>query len=347
MEPFDDDMIWNALSAYSDGEATPEEVAQVEAMLRSNPSFANELSFLQMSGESARDFIEVEPPARMTDAILSKTSHRITFAKRIQNWVSDRTTVLLPVTYRYGFAGSAAALLIVCGVALYRNANVRTSINSNSQVIVSALPHVEPTVETRKPEVELRSQSNGKLNSTALIVKTNLGKKSSIVDVKPQSAFKVSLVDHSRVAANSIPQSGKPKRTEAHPVARALQIASSALQPAKGSITIPTAEKQIIVSEAPAEESLGANVDSHSDTVATTESPAIFRESEQRRPRITLASLSERANYSAPPSDAFRSSLDQANKKQFSDDLKELKEQSIAAATSSRQFKARIINGSF
>ncbi len=340
-------MIWNALSAYSDGEATPEEVAQVEAMLRSNPSFANELSFLQMSGESARDFIEVEPPARMTDAILSKTSHRVTFAKRIQNWVSDRKTVLLPATYRYGFAGSAAALLFVCGVAVYRNANLKSLTHSGAPAIVSTLLSAEPAVGIRKPEVDLQSHTNSKLNSTASIAKTNLGNESAFGDPKLQPVIKASVVNHSRVASNSISLSGKPKKTEAHPVARTFQIASSASQPVKSSTTIPIAEKQIIVPEAPAEESLGANIDSHSEIVATAESPIIVREPEQRRPRITLASLSERANYSAPPPDAFRSSLDQANKKQFSDDLKELKEQSIAAATSSRQFKARIINGSF
>lgn len=340
-------MIWNALSAYSDGEATPEEVAQVEAALRSNPSFANELSFLQMSGESARDFIEVEPPARMTDAILSKTSHRITFAKRIQNWVSDHRTGLFPASYRYGFAGGAAALLIVCGVAIYRNANFKPTLNSGAPVIVSVLPHTESALTTIKPEVALQSHSNDTLNTLKSIAKTNPGKASVAVYAKSQPVFKASLVDHSHAIANSSVVSGKIKKNEAHPVAHTLQIASSASQPAKASPMIPTAEKQIIVSESPAEESLGANIDSHSETVATAESPIIVRESEQRRPRITLASLSERANYSAPPPDAFRSSLDQANKKQFSDDLKELKEQSIAAATSSRQFKARIINGSF
>lgn len=340
-------MIWNALSAYSDGEATLEEVVQVEAMLRSNPSFANELTFLQMSGESARDFIEVEPPARMTDTILSKTSHRITFAKRIQNWVSDHRTGLLPASYRYGFAGGSAALLIVCGVALYRNVNFKAYTNSDTPVVVSTLPRAEATMATRKPEVAIESRLNGRLNSTASIAKTNDGKDSAFVDAKPQPIFKASLAVPSRVAANSIAPSGKSKIAEANPIARNIQIASAVAQFVKTPVTLPTPEKQIIVPEAPAEESLGANIDSHSEVVSSNDTALIVREPEQRRPRITLASLSERANYSAPPPDAFRSSLDQANKKQFSDDLKELKEQSIAAATSSRQFKARIINGSF
>src|SRR5689334_18888451 len=73
-----DEALWTLLSVYADGEATPEEAAQVEALLRSDPTYAREFSFLQMSAETIQTIGEVEPPLSLRDSILATTTRRKT-----------------------------------------------------------------------------------------------------------------------------------------------------------------------------------------------------------------------------------------------------------------------------
>src|SRR5579871_4299303 len=58
----DDEAIWRLLSVYADGEATPEEAAHVEALLRADPARCQDLAFLRMTAANARSLPEVEPP---------------------------------------------------------------------------------------------------------------------------------------------------------------------------------------------------------------------------------------------------------------------------------------------
>ena len=86
-----DDAIWDLLSLYVDGEATPEQAAQVEAMLRSNPAYAKDLEFLRLTGDTVRTFEEVDAAREVANKIAGPDcgpSARAT-ALRMSNLASD------------------------------------------------------------------------------------------------------------------------------------------------------------------------------------------------------------------------------------------------------------------
>lgn len=134
-----DDLMWELLSLYVDGEASPDEAAQVEQMLRHDAEYARAYSFLNQTGHAVRAIVEVEPPAFLRDAILAKTSHRLTFAKRLSAAMTTlRAQLALPPMGRLALAGgSLAACALLVGVWTARSAG-----NGNSAPVVAeaALP---------------------------------------------------------------------------------------------------------------------------------------------------------------------------------------------------------------
>lgn len=111
-----DEDVWNLLSLYLDGEATGEEAAEVEALLRANPAAAREFSFLKQTGESARTYVELEPPAALRDAIFAATSHRPTLAGRL---AAGWTALLLAMNSRTGRYALAGGGLMAAGLATF------------------------------------------------------------------------------------------------------------------------------------------------------------------------------------------------------------------------------------
>ncbi len=113
-----DDDLWALLSAYIDGEATPEEAASVEVMLRTDPAYAREFAFLKMASTTAQGMPEVEPPASLRDSIFAATTRRQSFAQRaLAVWVDFRHK-LTPQVGRYAmpaaaFAGAALVAAVV------------------------------------------------------------------------------------------------------------------------------------------------------------------------------------------------------------------------------------------
>jgi hypothetical protein len=112
----DDELMWELLGLYADGEASQEEASQVERMLRHDAEYARAYSFMQKAGSAIRTIVEIEPPAHLRNAILAKTTHRPTFARRAAVvFGAFRAQLAAPVVGRLAFAGGglAAAALVI------------------------------------------------------------------------------------------------------------------------------------------------------------------------------------------------------------------------------------------
>lgn len=106
-----DNVLWELLNVYADGEATPEEAARVEELLRSDPAYARQFEFVRMASDSAKSYVEIEPPAALCDTILAATVRKQTFATRLAfGWHSFRRS--LAPRYAVPLAGAAAAVLV-------------------------------------------------------------------------------------------------------------------------------------------------------------------------------------------------------------------------------------------
>src|SRR5947207_8638400 len=92
----DDDALWELLSVYADGEATPEEAARVEAMLRADPAWARRLDFVRLTADSVHSLPEVEPPAALRESIFVATSRRRSLANRLAAAWGDFRRSLAP-----------------------------------------------------------------------------------------------------------------------------------------------------------------------------------------------------------------------------------------------------------
>lgn len=109
----DDDALWMLLNTYADGEATAEEIGQVESLMRSHPKVARELSFLQLASDSVHEFGEIDPPETLTSAIFAATARRKTLLQRVSAWWAQTGTVLGPAPLRIGGAALASGILAV------------------------------------------------------------------------------------------------------------------------------------------------------------------------------------------------------------------------------------------
>jgi hypothetical protein len=106
------DEVWDLLSVYADGEATPDETAMVENHIAVCADCARDLKFMQSTAIVLQEAPEVEPPADLREAIFAATINRPTLQERFAAAV--RRT-LSPVSVRYGAvatAGAAAALAV-------------------------------------------------------------------------------------------------------------------------------------------------------------------------------------------------------------------------------------------
>ena len=122
-----DEMIWELLSLYIDGEASTQEAAQVEQMLRHDAEYARAYAFMQKAGTTIRTIVEIEPPMHLRETILAKTSQRPTFSKRLGiAIVALRTQFAMPVG-RLAVAGGSLALVI--GICAGRMGNIRLPAN--------------------------------------------------------------------------------------------------------------------------------------------------------------------------------------------------------------------------
>ena len=183
-----DDLMWELLSLYVDGEASSEESAQVEQMLRHDAEYARAYGFMQQTSSAVRAIVEVEPPAFLRDAILAKTSHRITLAQRLSAGVATlRTQLALPPVGRLALAGgSLAACALLAGVFTARPANNGTpaaavvSATATPAPSVASLPAVPNTINkshepTTTHKLVAKVTTAPKTLASALPIKVDLG----------------------------------------------------------------------------------------------------------------------------------------------------------------------------
>jgi hypothetical protein len=155
-----DEAIWDLLSVYADGEATPEEAARVEALQHRQPSITGELAFLRRTTDAVRTLAEVEPPYSLRTAIYAATTQRPTLARRIGNaWQRICPSFAAP-SFRYTLAGGACAAAGLAALLLLPhghpgnhspvNPAVKTVVafNNNSKSQSS----VAPPVQREKPQ---------------------------------------------------------------------------------------------------------------------------------------------------------------------------------------------------
>lgn len=120
-----DERIWMLLSLYNDGEASPEEAAEVEQMLQNDAAYASAHAFMQQAGGAIRTISEIEPPANLCDAILAKTSRRPTFAQRVAHTLAAmRSRFALPTFHPVGrmalAGGGLATVALAAGIVSAR-----------------------------------------------------------------------------------------------------------------------------------------------------------------------------------------------------------------------------------
>jgi hypothetical protein len=158
MREDNDDALWQLLSVYLDGETTPEETAQVEAMLRDDPAYARDFAFLKMASVSVQSLPEVEPPAFLRDSIFAATSHRPTFARRVAAALLGCRQALVPAIVRYALpTGAVAAAAILAVVFWQRNATAPgPHVPAGTSVpLVKASPPPRPVPANPEPAPEI------------------------------------------------------------------------------------------------------------------------------------------------------------------------------------------------
>jgi hypothetical protein len=134
-EPLIDDVAWDLLSAYVDGEATLEESQEVEERLKADPHYLNAYNMLRATSIVAQDLGEIEPPAMLRAGILAATTQR-------------RASPLAALG-RYALAvGAVAAAAAAVGI-FFMPSRAGLSIMPNR--VAMNWPKPQPTVPTFPP----------------------------------------------------------------------------------------------------------------------------------------------------------------------------------------------------
>ena len=349
LDSVDDEALWELFSVYADGEATPEEVAKIEAMLLSNPALSTELNFMQISGEGARNVVEIEPPLSLTESILAKTSHRKTFLQKAQSWLAAQNRVLAPGVYRYSFAAGVSLLLMTAWFASQRNVKPgilgkTANIAINHATEDSTIPAVsndkmtkEVVINTPSPIVGARKQSVTPPKNQDV---TQL-KSASLVQTKiDDPSAKLVKIDASLSAndgkAKSVARNSKVENTAN--VAQNLNTLNPHLEQTHNNM----ASKES--TDPGSETTLGHSVDTPLVSSNSSEAPPAVIDPETIQPKTTVASiLSAKVNHYAPDSGVMAVSFTSEAKRMLEDARRELR----AETASNRQYKADIIKGSF
>ena len=172
------------------GRRRPAESAQVEQMLRHDAEYARAYTFMQQTSQVVHTIVEVEPPAFLRDAILAKTSHRLTFAQRLSAGVAAlRTQLALPQTARWTLAGgSLATCALLVGVFTARLADNNNTTTTSIAAVTSPpkLPGSTLPVTTadKKPLHETVVQPNTNIAEANPAPKNLATKPATVVDFR-------------------------------------------------------------------------------------------------------------------------------------------------------------------
>lgn len=172
-----DDAVWQLLNLYADDEASPEEVAKVEELLRSDNSYREYLNFLRSTSIVVREWDEVAPPVTLRDSILAATLHRPTFRTRLASLVSAS---MYRVTGPLAFPAAGLVAAGVLGLLFVHHTNIGPKTNlkdSSGQHFASTVKPVVPsnpygvTGSSTNPELvvhSIRSRTPPRLKSQHL-----------------------------------------------------------------------------------------------------------------------------------------------------------------------------------
>jgi hypothetical protein len=141
--PYSNDEMWDLLNIYADGEASVEEAARVEAMLRSDASYARQFAFVKTATAAVQSFSELDPPSSLRDAILASTTQRESWTARLV-WLRDAVQRSLAPRFATSLVGLAAAGLLAFVVVQHNAGRFRNGI-------------VADTMNVRHPSVAANS----------------------------------------------------------------------------------------------------------------------------------------------------------------------------------------------
>ncbi len=152
----EDDAVWDLLSIYIDGEASPEEALSVKMMLASDPAYARAFAAMQNSSVILRQVPAVEPPASLRMSILEATSRRRSIGTRLAAaWGELRSRMTLPDFARYSLPiGAVAAALLIAVSLPHRQAAAPAAIAPDGARLAAAHP-IAPIV----PEMNVTPDS--------------------------------------------------------------------------------------------------------------------------------------------------------------------------------------------
>lgn len=135
-----DDPLWEMLSAYSDGEASEFEQAEIERLLLSDPVIARELSFFQTTHQMLSSEEEVAPPAFLRNNILAATSQRPTLRRAIRMRLDALSQTTLPVWRRYALPVGSVAVIAGISYGVFS----AQSLQRDSAISVAVAPKQAP-----------------------------------------------------------------------------------------------------------------------------------------------------------------------------------------------------------
>lgn len=139
-----DDAQWMLLSAYADGETTPEESAQAQELLRTNQRIAHAFALLKTASHVATSQPQLEPPPTLRTAIRTATTLKPTLSRRIAAAFRYVQGAFMPAPARLALAGSALAgmaLLAMWGRIDYHSVNT----TPERGVVAKVTPH-QPSI---------------------------------------------------------------------------------------------------------------------------------------------------------------------------------------------------------
>ena len=169
----EDDAVWELLSVYADGEASPAEAAQIEALLRSDSSLAREFAFLKNASQIVQSIPDVMPPDSLRDAIFASTIHRPTLMQRLAAFAPNFTRYALPV----GGLAAAATLALAFWPHSAVHAPV-TVIHAPQRIaaINTPAPNLPPVPPPIVPDAKPTTEATNK---------TTAAKPAPMADVRP------------------------------------------------------------------------------------------------------------------------------------------------------------------
>jgi hypothetical protein len=174
------DSVWDLLSLYADGEASPVERDLVERHVDRCESCALDLQFLREAATVLARTPLVSPPPDLKQAILASTVFRPTWQERLR--LAFTTTV---TPRRLQLAGSVAALAIV-GVFLFRE--LVPSLPGAGSATVFSSPVTPPVAGGPKlSEEAVRSIRSGRPSSAEMPATPKRASDDELVSAEPVS----------------------------------------------------------------------------------------------------------------------------------------------------------------